>query len=34
MGLVIRMINPMNDEEFYLFCRQNSDYRIKHDKHG
>jgi Uma2 family endonuclease len=34
MGLVIRMINPMNDEEFYQFCRQNSDYRIERDRHG
>ena len=24
----------MNDEEFYKFCRQNSDYRIERDKHG
>ncbi len=30
----LKTVQPMSDEEFYQFCRENSQYRIEKNKHG
>ena len=29
----LKTVQPMSDEEFYQFCRENSQYRIEKNKH-